>query len=257
MLRLRTALALSVVVVAAIATLGVVLEREGAAASAMRGQTDVTAGAARSGRITGPARVIDGDTLEIAGLRIRIQGIDAPEHDDICQRPDGSSWPCGKWSTRTARDRFGGQVLACEDLGERTWGRVVARCTKGDIDVAAAMVAQGAARACPRFALQHAHSRGYMEIERTARADRRGIFDGTPPPLAGFCVPRTGTAQATPATDRSDCTIKGNINAEGARIYHMPGQQFYDVTRINEAAGQRWFCTEAEARAAGWRAALR
>ncbi len=53
------------------------------------------------------------------------------------------------------------------------------------------------------------------------------------------------------------CTIKGNINAKGERIYHMPGQQAYGVTRINPDAGERWFCSEAEAKAAGWRKALR
>lgn len=51
--------------------------------------------------------------------------------------------------------------------------------------------------------------------------------------------------------------IKGNINAKGERIYHMPGQQAYSVTRINPAKGERWFCSEAEASAAGWRKALR
>jgi len=53
------------------------------------------------------------------------------------------------------------------------------------------------------------------------------------------------------------CRIKGNINAKGERIYHVPGQQAYSVTRINLAKGERWFCTKAEARAAGWREALR
>ena len=49
---------------------------------------------------------------------------------------------------------------------------------------------------------------------------------------------------------------KGNINRKGERIYHTPGQQAYSVTRINPTAGERWFCSEAEASAAGWRKAL-
>ena len=261
MLRVSTAFALSVGVIAAIATLGALMERDGAEASGLRSD----AGIAAAGVISGPARVIDGDTVEIAGTRIRIQGIDAPELDDRCHRPDGSEWACGVWSAEAARDRFGGQTLRCEDLGERSWGRVVARCLMGETDMAAAMVAKGAARACPRFAQQHAHSRPYMEIERAAVAQRRGIFDSAPPPLAGFC--RTSRSvqapdpdlgvRPIPAAARGDCAIKGNINARGERIYHLPGQQFYDVTRIDESAGQRWFCSEAEARAAGWRPALR
>lgn len=51
-----------------------------------------------------------------------------------------------------------------------------------------------------------------------------------------------------------DCNIKGNINFNtGEKIYHLPGQKYYDSTVINEAAGERWFCTEEEAIAAGWR----
>ncbi len=53
------------------------------------------------------------------------------------------------------------------------------------------------------------------------------------------------------------CHIKGNINRKGECIFHMPGQQGYAVTRINPATGERWFCSEVEASAAGWRKALR
>lgn len=50
------------------------------------------------------------------------------------------------------------------------------------------------------------------------------------------------------------CNIKGNISFDtGAKIYHMPGQEYYEATTINTSYGERWFCTEEEARAAGWR----
>lgn len=49
------------------------------------------------------------------------------------------------------------------------------------------------------------------------------------------------------------CGIKGNINATtGERIYHMPGQKYYFQSRINWLDGERWFCSEMDARAAGW-----
>ncbi|MDR6758665.1 hypothetical protein J2Y48_003973 [Mycoplana sp. BE70] len=52
------------------------------------------------------------------------------------------------------------------------------------------------------------------------------------------------------------CRIKGNISiGTGARIYHVPGQEYYSATKISLQHGERWFCTEAEARAAGWRTA--
>jgi hypothetical protein len=52
------------------------------------------------------------------------------------------------------------------------------------------------------------------------------------------------------------CTIKGNVSIDsGEHIYHVPGQEYYDQTRISPQYGERWFCSEAEARAAGWRKA--
>ena len=48
------------------------------------------------------------------------------------------------------------------------------------------------------------------------------------------------------------CQIKGNISLDGERIYHLPGQEYYAVARV-DGAGERWFCSEEEARAAGWR----
>lgn len=52
----------------------------------------------------------------------------------------------------------------------------------------------------------------------------------------------------------ADCNIKGNISHNtGERIYHVPGQKYYDATRISPERGERWFCSEDEARRAGWR----
>lgn len=54
------------------------------------------------------------------------------------------------------------------------------------------------------------------------------------------------------------CVIKGNISINtGERIYHVPGQEYYNPTRISPEYGERWFCSEADARAAGWRKARR
>jgi hypothetical protein len=52
------------------------------------------------------------------------------------------------------------------------------------------------------------------------------------------------------------CTIRGNVSATtGERIYHVPGQRFYDATSVKPGRGERWFCSEEEARQAGWRRA--
>ncbi len=56
------------------------------------------------------------------------------------------------------------------------------------------------------------------------------------------------------SASRLSCDIKGNISIEtGERIFHVPGQKYYAETVISPRYGERWFCSEAEARAAGWR----
>jgi hypothetical protein len=57
------------------------------------------------------------------------------------------------------------------------------------------------------------------------------------------------------ACTQAGCVIKGNISSSGDRIYHVPGQRYYDKTLINWLKGERWFCSEQEAVAAGWRKA--
>jgi len=78
-----------------------------------------------------------------------------------------------------------------------------------------------------------------------------GGAPATPSPTGRNFITGEGLpAEAVPDT----CLIKGNVSVDtGERIYHVPGQAFYDETVVNEAYGERWFCTEDEALAAGWR----
>lgn len=58
----------------------------------------------------------------------------------------------------------------------------------------------------------------------------------------------------TLASFGQNCSIKGNVSVgSGERIYHLPGQEYYAETVIRPEYGERWFCSEAEARSAGWR----
>lgn len=71
-------------------------------------------------------------------------------------------------------------------------------------------------------------------------------------------APHTPADLAVSVPTQSRCDIKGNVSyTSGKRIYHVPGQEDYESTRISEARGERWFCSEAEAEAAGWRKASR
>ncbi|WP_311031223.1 sunset domain-containing protein [Mesorhizobium koreense] len=75
--------------------------------------------------------------------------------------------------------------------------------------------------------------------------------------LFAFSRQAAHVSQPRPASQVSQsCDIKGNISINtGEHIYHVRGQKYYAVTRISPQYGERWFCSEAEARAAGWRKA--
>lgn len=76
--------------------------------------------------------------------------------------------------------------------------------------------------------------------------------------LAGYALPGSELGSSLFASVNPACNIKGNVSFNGGRkIYHVPGQLDYSSTVINSRYGERWFCSEAEARAAGWRAATR
>ncbi|WP_260686722.1 hypothetical protein [Rhizobium leguminosarum] len=71
-------------------------------------------------------------------------------------------------------------------------------------------------------------------------------------------VPWRRSSGASFANHGVGCTIKGNVSiGSHERIYHLPGQEYYEKTNISPQYGERWFCSEAEARAAGWRRARR
>lgn len=74
--------------------------------------------------------------------------------------------------------------------------------------------------------------------------------------IAAALVAGGGWALAGDGTATARCNIKGNVSVTtGERIYHVPGQKYYAATRIFPEHGERWFCSEAEARGAGWRRA--
>lgn len=190
----------------------------------------------------GPLRVIDGDTFDIAGVTVRLYGIDAPERDQPCTEADGTPWPCGAWVTAQVEALYGGAQADCTARETDRYGRLVASCTVAGRDLGQALVADGLATA------YRAYSWDYDLDEKAARLAALGIWSGGMQVPAAFRAAQEPPPQAAPG----DCAIKGNIS-EAGQIYHRPGDPSYDDTRISPDRGERWFCTEAEARAAGWR----
>ncbi|MGO4908911.1 thermonuclease family protein [Pseudorhodobacter sp. W20_MBD10_FR17] len=194
--------------------------------------------------LTGQARIVDGDTIVVAGERIRLFGIDAPELRQRCD-PSGRNWECGVWAAQVLAKLAARGVLKCEALDRDRYGCTVARCTAAGRDIGAEMVRQGAAAAYVQYSLD------YVTLEATAKAELRGLWSGAVTAPADY----RKIAKRQPAPE--GCAIKGNINTKGKRIYHMPGQRDYDATRISVAKGEAFFCSEADAQAAGFRAAKR
>lgn len=91
-------------------------------------------------------------------------------------------------------------------------------------------------RRLPAVALAGAAALGFAGVY--------GISNPGTPSLAGISV--------------AGCDIKGNISIDtGERIYHVPGQYYYAQTKISSEYGERYFCSETEARNAGWRRSKR
>lgn len=203
------------------------------------------AAAADAPGIAGRARVVDGDTLDFGAARVRLHGVDAPELAQTCAAAGGGAWPCGAAAAARLTALAGGGPVACEPRDRDRYGRIVAVCSAGGRDLGAALVAEGLAWAYLRYADD------YAPAEDAARAAGRGVWQA--PTVTAWDYRGTAWRDAAGAAPQADCPIKGNISRSGARIYHTPWSRDYARVRIDPSRGERWFCDEAAAVAAGWR----
>ena len=211
---------------------------------------------------SGPASVIDGDTLDMTGTRIRLLGIDAPESAQSCTR-EGQPWACGEEATATLREIIASGNLTCTAQGTDVYGRTLAVCETPVFDVGREMVRRGMA-----VTSRDAPS-DYETATEIARQMRFGLWLGefqrpdewraaNPQAMARLAraeaearSPRAASSRPAPErryTNAFGCAIKGNHSRYGDFIYHLPGQRYYNETRP-----EALFCTEREAQAAGFR----
>lgn len=120
--------------------------------------------------IQGRASVIDGDTLEIHGQRIRLFGIDALEGKQQCTR-NNTQWRCGQAAANALDQWIASKTVTCKVNGTDRYQRQIARCYVGNQDMQAWLVGQGWALAYRRY------STDYVSLENQARNARRGVWD--------------------------------------------------------------------------------
>ncbi|HXV23260.1 MAG TPA: thermonuclease family protein [Alphaproteobacteria bacterium] len=122
-------------------------------------------------RLTGVASVIDGDTLDIHGRRIRLHGIDAPESKQLCTL-NGAKYRCGQMAALALSDFVGRGTVSCAQRDTDRYGRAVATCSVAGQDIGAWLVSHGHALAYRKY------SRAYVQAEESAAAARVGIWAG-------------------------------------------------------------------------------
>jgi micrococcal nuclease len=210
-------------------------------------------------------RVVDGDTIhvDIAGqdFTVRYIGMNTPE----TVAPDKPVECYGPEASARNKQLVTGQMVELEkDVSETDqYGRLLrfvwlldsSHPGQGEM-VDALLVQEGYAR-LDTFPPDVRYKDLFAQLQQQAQTAHAGLWGAVC--TSATTVPATETpppASGTEVCDYSSTTqpvIKGNISSSGEKIYHVPGQQFYDQTQIDVASGEHWFCTEQEALDAGWR----
>lgn len=124
--------------------------------------------------LTGQTSVIDGDTLEIHGTRIRLFGIDAPESYQLCRGDDSLQYRCGAKAANGLFDFIADRAVRCEPVSLDRYGRTVAVCSIDGVDIASWLVRNGHAFDWPQY------SKGkYANDQKEAERGGRGVWVGS------------------------------------------------------------------------------
>ena len=118
-------------------------------------------------------RIVDGDTLEVAGQKVRLQGIDAPESGQSCRQATGPRYPCGEHATQALRTRIDADAVTCMIEGRDRYSRALGICYTADgTDLNGWLVRQGHALAYRKYSTQ------YVPQEDQAKAAQAGLWAG-------------------------------------------------------------------------------
>lgn len=206
-------------------------------------------------------RVVDGDTIELeSGQKVRYIGIDTPE----TVSPEKPVQCFGKEASDKNKSLVEGKKIRLEkDVSETDkYSRLLRYIYLEDgTFINLLLVKEGFARSST-YPPDVKHQEEFKKAEEEARTSGKGLWASSTCNGTTEAVQKPAVVVPAPVvtggnTSQSNCTIKGNISSSGEKIYHVPGGAYYDKTIIDTSAGERWFCTEAEAVSAGWRKSQR
>lgn len=197
--------------------------------------------------LTGRISVVAADTLRIGDRVVRLAGIEAPELEQTCTTGGQRRYRCADAAVTALRRAVSVKDVRCEAKGKDSAGRDTASCRAGDVDIAAQLVRQGVV-----FAETGLLSR-YASEESAARTAKAGFWHGEIERPAEF---RAKSWEAAKKRAPDGCPIKGSVTGDG-KVYVMPWSPGYRAARAQKTRGERWFCTEQEAVAAGFKPAGR
>lgn len=193
--------------------------------------------------------VIDGDTLAIDGRVVQLYGIDAPELGQLCDR-NGKPWPCGLDAALALKKlvSLGGLPVVCSpwEQTDQAHGDSEAAqvCELGERNLGLTMLRTGYSVALPDSFPD------YAEAENEARSASLGLWQGK------FVLPWQWRERIAPHVEADgwgrQCNVKGSITLGGHQLYYVPTDDNYQDLTIDPSKGERLFCSDEEARAAGW-----
>ena len=181
--------------------------------------------------LTGKADIVDGDTIKIGGIPVRLYGIDAPESRQTCER-NGKTYACGKQATKALANLIAGHTVQCEVVGRDAYARALGVCILADTEVNKTMVREGWALAFVKYSDRYAADQVAAEL-----AEGRGTSNGAPDP---------------PYRSNSTIERRGKYNQIRSSTYSQQATVLYETINSREACVNTGLKLKREHRKNSW-----
>ena len=201
--------------------------------------------------LEGRAVVLGGDMIRVGTTTVRLSGIDAPEADQRCGGDGKKTWACGEAARNALTRLVKGRMVRCDLSGADDSGLPLGDCEaiNGGTgqNLSAALVVEGAVFSTGSFLSN------LSTLEADAKAKKAGIWRGESERPSDY---RAKVWDAASKAAPDGCPIKGLVSGE-FKNYVVPWARDYRSAKVRPTRGERWFCSEADAQAAGWKTGFR